>query len=275
LNSASSAPITFSGAFNPVGSKDGTKVAFSDKEGLYTTETYNLPIGFSNSPTKITDGDVTNGTYYFSPNGKEILLNMSNGIFILNSGSFTSQNDRVNIVSKKDQITTEWKDQDNTKNASIMANLPEIITEVLKQKDSQFLFSPDDTMVMYTPGKDFDIPNYLIPQLPGSSTQQQSRSIKVGQTYVYDIKEDRNFLISSDALGKFVFYWMPDSRHILNPTEGKIVIMDYDGTNKQTVYSGSYIAPYAFPYRNTTKLLILTNLGSTSQTPNLYELTIK
>lgn len=274
-NAPSLSPVTFSGASNPVSSKDGTKIAYSDKEGLYTTETYNLPIGFSNSPTKITDGDMTNAQYSFSPNGRQILLNMSNSIFVVDSGSFTAQNDRVNVVSKKEEILSTWESQEKAKDRSLFANLPSVITDILTVEGVKYLTSPDDTMILYTPAEDANIPNYLIPQLPGSSTQKQSRDIKVGKTYVYDIKEDRNFLISEDSFESAVFYWMPDSRHILNPTEGKIVIMDYDGTNKQVVYSGSYIAPYAFPYRNTTKLLILTNLGSSSQTPNLYELTIK
>jgi hypothetical protein len=51
--------------------------------------------------------------------------------------------------------------------------------------------------------------------------------------------------------------------------------MDYDGTNRQVVYSGSYIMPSAFPYSNTSKLLILTNLGSNNSIPNLYTLTVK
>lgn len=276
-NAPSLVPITFSGAIKPVASKDGNKIAFSDNEGLYTTETYSLPIGFSNTPTKITDGDMTNASYFFSPNSKQILLNISNGVYILNSGSYTPQSQRVNILPKKDEILKDWDAEDLTKNKSLLSILPQIMQDLLSLENTKFLFSPDETMIMYTPIKNMDIPNYLIPQLPGSSTQKQDRDIKVGKTYVYDIKEDRNFLISEDSIdsSSHAFYWMPDSRHILNPITGKVVVMDYDGTNKQNVYSGSYISPFAFPYRNTTKLLILTNLGSIDQTPNLYELTIK
>lgn len=271
-NVPSLVPLTFSGANNPVISKDGNKIAYSDTNGLWVTETYNLPIGFATSPKKITDGDMTLATYEFSPDGRQILLNRSNAVFILESGSFTPQDELVNIASNKDKTILKWTEDEKTKNESLINTLPKVFLDILDNNEVNFTFAPDDTMVMYTPKSDFDIPSNLIPQLPGSSTQKQERSVKIGQTYVYDIKEDRNFLISND---KSVYYWMPDSRHILNPTDEKIVIMDYDGTNKQVVYSGSYLAPYAFPYRNTTKLLILTNLGSINQTPNLYELTIK
>lgn len=271
-NAPSLVPLTFSGATNPVSSIDGTKIVFSDKNGLFTAETYNLPIGFASSPKKITDGDLRGSEYEFSPDGRQILLTTSNGIFVLDSGSFTAQNEMINVASKIDLIKKEWKIDQATKNKSLLAILPKFMQDVLFEDQASFTFAPDDTMVFYSPAQDFDIPNNLIPQLPGSSTQRQDRAIKIGQTYVYDIKEDRNFLISDS---KATLYWMPNSRHILNPSENKVVIMDYDGTNRQVVYSGSYIAPYAFPYRNTTKLLILTNLGSIDQTPNLYELTIK
>jgi hypothetical protein len=51
--------------------------------------------------------------------------------------------------------------------------------------------------------------------------------------------------------------------------------MDYDGTNRQVVYSGAYSAPSAFPFSNTTRLLILTNLGAPTGAANLYTLTVK
>lgn len=271
-NAPSLSPVTFSGAYNPISSHDGTKVAFSDENGLWTTETYNLPIGFANSPKKIADGNLIKSTYQFSPDGNQILLNISNNIFVIDSGSLTPQSQWVNISSKKESVLSEWKMESLAKNQNLIKNLPTEISYILQNKTSDFIFSPDENMILYKVNSDTNLPSNLIPQLPGSSTQEEERNLQAGYTYIYDIKEDRNFLIGENSS---VFYWMPDSRRVLNPIDGKIVIMDYDGTNKQTVYSGSYIAPFAFPYRNTTKLLVLTNLGASSQTPNLYELTIK
>ena len=57
--------------------------------------------------------------------------------------------------------------------------------------------------------------------------------------------------------------------------EGKVIIMDYDGTNRQEVYTGSYIAPHAFPTVSDERLLLLTNLGADSGSPNIYSLTLK
>lgn len=69
--------------------------------------------------------------------------------------------------------------------------------------------------------------------------------------------------------------WMPDARHVLFAQDAQISVMDYDGTNSQPIYTGSYVAPFAFPFRNSTEIMILTNLGASSSTPNLYTLTVK
>lgn len=280
-NIPSLSPTTFYGAQNPIASKDGTKIAFvalpnvdngNDKAGLWTLDTFNFPLGFTNEPKRITDGNLKNAVYEFSPDGRQIMLTTSNGIFVLDSGSFIAQSQLVNISTQKDAILKDWTTVKKTKEASLTRNLPPELSDILTRRSSDFVFSPDDNMVMYTASSSGNLPDNLIKQLPGASTQKQERNIQIGQTYVYDIKEDRNFLIGDASQ---TLRWMPSSRHLLLAKEGQVVIMDYDGTNKQVVYSGSYIAPFAFPFSNATKLLILTNLGALSSTPNLYTLTVK
>ncbi|HET7099080.1 MAG TPA: PEGA domain-containing protein [Patescibacteria group bacterium] len=274
-------PITFSGAVNPVASNDGTKIAYSvlpsknvseDKVGLWTVDTYNFPLGFSNNEKRVTDGDLTNASYSFSPDGRQIILTTSNSISILESTSFTAQANRVNITGKQDSILKEWAVIKKAKEESLTRNLPPQLTDILGLRSSNVVFSPDENMIMYTASTSGTLPEKLIPQLPGSSTQKQERNTLTGHTYVYDIKEDRNFLVGDKTQ---TLRWMPDSRHLLLLQPNQIVIMDYDGTNKQVVYSGSYIAPNGFPFTNATKLLILTNLGATTSSANLYTLTVK
>lgn len=271
-NAPSLSPMTFSGAFNPVVSGDGTKIVFSNKDGLWVVDTFTLPLGFSNDPKKIADGDLTTASYIFSPDGRQILLNTSEGLFLIDSGSFTSQTERVNAISKKDSILAEWKRDQTVKDQALLKNLPLELADILSRRSSSFAFSPDGNMILYTASASGNLSGNLIPPLPGSSTQKQERSVQTGHTYVYDIKEDRNFLISDQNT---TLRWMPSSRHVLLAGNGKIVIMDYDSTNKQVVYDGSYITPFAFPFSNTTKLLILTNLGAVTSIPNLYSLTVK
>ncbi len=275
-NAPSLSPITFSGAQNPVISDAGTKIGYSDSTGLWVMDTFSLPLGFTNQPKKITDGDVTLGSFIFSPDERQILLTISDGIFLLDTGSFTPQSQRVNVASKKDSILKDWQKEKSAKDQSLVKTVPADLADILERKTSSFVFSPDDSMVLYTASSSGTLPENLIASLPGASTQKQEREIKTGQTYIYDIKEDRNFLITDQKLTNLLaLRWMPDSRHLLLASSSQIVIMDYDGTNRQIVYSGSYSAPFAFPYINATKLLILTNLGAANAPANLYALTIK
>lgn len=294
-NVPSLSPATFSGAHNPIMSEDGGKIAYTvlpatgvtdDKVGLWTLDTFSLPLGFSNDPKRITNGDLINAGYSFSPDGRQIMLTTSNGIFVLDTGSFTPQNQRVNIASQKDTILAEWKKEKSVKNASLTRNLPPELTDILARKTSDFVFSPDAQMILYTASGSATLPENLISPLPGASTQKQERNIQTGSTYIYDLKEDRNFPIYNQPviIGERLteksniipaLRWMSTSRHLLLASQGQIVIMDYDGTNREVVYSGSYIQTFAFPFNNTTRLLILTNLGAETASPNLYTLTIK
>ena len=216
INAPSLSPLTFDGAVNPIMSVDGSKIAFAvlptsttteDKVGLWTLDTFSLPLGFSSGPRRITDGDLTNDSYVFSPDGRQIMLTASNGDYVLDSGSFTPQNQMVNIASQKSSILAQWTSEKNLTDQSLIRNLPTVLNDVLTNGSSNFVFSPDRTMVLYTASSSGTLPGNLIAQLPGASTQKQERNLQVGHTYVYDIKEDRNFLIS-DQLSPTV-RWMP------------------------------------------------------------------
>lgn len=286
-------PVTFSGAQNPVTSSDGTKIAFTipfskdtdqSKLGLWTMDVYSLPLGFSNEPKRITDGDLTNSKYEFSPEGRQILLTTSNGVFLLDSGSFTPQSQMINVAARKESIIAQWKAEKKAKDESLVRTLPADFSDILLRKTSLYVFSPDDNMILYTSSASATLAENLVPQLPGASTQPQERNIVSGRTYVYDTKEDRNFLISDKPVvltnpqeqnSAPALRWLTTSKHLLFAEPNKVTVMDYDGTNRQTVYSGIYNSPFAFPYANATKLLILTNLGATTNAANLYTLTVK
>lgn len=291
--------ITFSGVVNPTPSKDMTKIAYvvpptpnaatsqDENGGLWIMDTINLPLGFSRQPRRITDGDLTLASWIWSPDGRNILLTTKTGSYILDTGTFTPQAKRVNIGStQKDETLASWEEKDQNKLKAQMNKLPDELQSILDRKASSVVFSPDENMLVFTASGSATIPDNLIPQLPGSSTQKQDRILKSGYTYVYDIKEDRNFLIDDGNPGiltidngytsdtKRRLSWFPTSRHLVLSEKGKITIMDYDGTNKQIVYSGSYVAPNAYPTLSSGRLLILTNLGADSTPPNLYSLSL-
>lgn len=162
-NVPSLSPITFSGAQNPVASQDGSKVAFEDNDGLWVLDTFTLPLGFSNDPRRITDGDLINATYEFSPDERQILLTVSNSLFLLDSGSFTPQAQRVNVASQKDAIANTWEKEKTTKEESLIRNLPPDLSDILERKSSELDFSSDEQMILYTASSSGTLPDNLIP----------------------------------------------------------------------------------------------------------------
>ncbi len=53
------------------------------------------------------------------------------------------------------------------------------------------------------------------------------------------------------------------------------MIIDYDGTNKRTVYSGPFAENLVYPWSSSGKIVILTNLNKPQALPNLYEVDIQ
>jgi len=249
-------------------------------------ELVNLPLGFAREPKRITDGDLTTSSWKWSPDNREILLTTKQGVYLLNSGIFTSQAQRVNVIAREKEILASWNKELLKRHEAQISKLPEEMKDVLTRKSGSYVFSPDEEMLVYIASSSANIPQNLINPLPGESTQKEERNIKVGHTYVYDIIEDRNFLVDENSENLVIesgypssserrISWFPTSRHLILAEKDKITIMDYDGTNRQIVYAGSYSAPNAYPALSHDRLLILTNLGSTSSLPNLYSLSIK
>ncbi len=272
--------ITFDGISNPIISDDGTKIAYNivnsdpDKNGLWLLETVNLPLGFNREPRRITDLSLLdpNSTWKFSPDSREILITSKNGLFLLSTSEFKSQSNLVNIAAQREKVLTAWKQKADELLNSQLQKLPESLSDIFLNKTSNISFSPDENKILYEASASATITEGLIKPLPGSSTQKEDRNIQKGKKYVFDVKEDKNFEVgaSNDTI-----YWLPNSRNLLIPEKDKISISDYDGTNKITLYSGSYISPNAFPSASSSRIYLLTNLGSQNSPLNLYSLSLK
>lgn len=283
----SSAPsltaLTFSGVFNVKLSSDYSKIAYgvpfikeetnNENAGLWVLETVNLPLGFNRDPKQITDGDLSKADWEWSPDGREIMLTTEFGTkYLLDASVFTPEAERVAIKTiDLDIIATDWKELIAKRLESQMATVDDPIKGLLDEHMANIKFSPDENRILYEASGSATLPNDAVEQIPGSSTQAQERDIKDGQKYVYDIKEDRNFKVGETDEN---LAWVPNSLNLILPKEDKIIVLDYDGTNRQTVFSGNYNYPYAFPSTSAGRILVLTNLGG-QDLPNLYWLSLR
>ncbi len=277
---SSLSPLTINGALNPKISPSYSKIAYAvpltkdnpTTAGLWIAETVDLPLGFSRPATRITDGDLKDFDWQWSPDGVNILLSNKTGAFILRADTFTAQANLVNIKPTLVKTQTEWNTVEQKRVQSLLSRVDDRIAQIITNNTKNIVFSPDETKILYQGTKDATLPSEVVKQLPGSSTQTESRNIKKDLFYVYDIKEDRNFEITeTDG----VIYWYPNSKNLLLPKKDKVQICDYDNTNRQTIYAGSYIPMSAFPSLSLARIFILTNLGAKDVVSNLYTLNLK
>jgi hypothetical protein len=274
--------FTTSGAITPSVNEDQTKIIYvvptkesvpSDtKAGVWLAETTNLPLGFSRDPRQITDLVPTDAQIEWSPDSREILLTTKSVTYRLNLNQFTNGKQASVVTSTKDTIRAEWKTKKEDKLTAKLSSLPDQIRDIFLKKVKNVTFSPDENRILYVASGSATIPEGLVNALPGSSTQKETRKLTDSLSYVYDIKEDKNFEVGAKNES---LYWIPNSLNLLVPQKDSISVVDYDGTNRNVIYSGNYIFPYAYPSTSTNRVLILTNFGAEKSTPNLYWLGLK
>ncbi|MBP9670134.1 PEGA domain-containing protein [Candidatus Woesebacteria bacterium] len=205
-------PLTYTGAMSPIPAPDGTKLAFTvasasalAKNGLYVQDLSSSPIALNKTARQIarteSSYDYTTSSYTWSPNGSEILVSFTSGAHVLlDSTRFNDLADLKDVTVRLPQILSEWELEIAREERVQLLNLPVFMAEVATQSATNLYFSPDNKKLLYQATKDLEIPEGLIEALPSNSTQTESRLIKPGAWYVYDLKEDKNFIVAEGTL---------------------------------------------------------------------------
>ena len=300
--------LTFSPTLKPLLSPDGTKlIYFSPQEkensqdqnatqtatllaqergGIWLIDLTEKPLGRSFQPRLLVktpqDLSLEQIETEWSPDSRQILLiiNSKDGkskqYFLLEVNQTYDFTLSPLISTPSAQVITildSWEKQKNQQNKALLKKLPEEMQTLLGEKAVSFSFSPDESKVLYQAGSDFQIKEKLLPQeIIGASTQKEERTVKKNQWYVYDLKEDKNFLVLGNEENTKIS-WFPTSLHLLLIKEGEVAIEDYDGKVRTTVYAGPFDNGFVFPLPSAKGLLILTSLSNnTDYTPNLYSI---
>ncbi len=79
----------------------------------------------------------------------------------------------------------------------------------------------------------------------------------------------KQFAVYYSSLYSESYQWFPNSNHIIYFEDGTIKIMEYDGTNNTTIFSGSFAEDFIYPWPDGSKVLILTSF-SQNLPENLY-----
>jgi hypothetical protein len=205
-------PLSYTGSLNVVPAPDGTKLAFTvasasavAKNGLYVQELTSSPISLNKTARQIarteSGYDYTTANYTWSPNGSEILVSFTNDAHILlDSGSFNDLANLKDVTVRLPQILSEWELELAREERVQLLKLPDFMAQVATMSATNLYFSPDNARMLYQATAETELAIGLVPSLPSSSTQVETRKLQPGDWYVYDLKEDKNFRIAGGKL---------------------------------------------------------------------------
>jgi len=281
-------PLTLTGAINPSANIDNTKIVYAvasasatKDNGLYLIESNGLPISLIRqisrqlSPNTATI-DWSKFNFTFSPNSREILAtNPTTKVnYLLNLDTPINPAELTDVTTKLPTINQDWQAQTNTLVTAKIDRLPKDIQSIVATNSAKDIqYSSDENKVLYLAQTDGEITKNIITPPPAQSTQNQSRAIKKDNYYVYDIKDDTNFLIShKDNLTNPT--WLPNSSNILFVQNQNLNVIDYDGTNLQTLFSSNFDPLCVYPWVDGSKIVILTSAYPTAP-ENLYTISIR
>ncbi len=279
-------PITLTGAINLAVNDDSSLVIFSvasasaaKDNGLYLLELSNSSIFLAKNLAKqlssnLQNLDWSNFTFTFSPNSKQILAkNTTNNInYLINLDTNTDYKNLYDVTAKLTLIKEEWDIQEKQIIKAKLASLPQELQSFISTNSAKnIVFSNDETKVLYLTQKDGDL-NQLTTPLPAQSTQNQTRNIKKDNYYVYDLKDDTNFLIGPKDL--YNLNWLANSNNLIYIEDQKIQTVEYDNTNKQTLFAGNFNKDAVYPWLDGNKIITLTAPYNNAP-ENLYSISIR
>ena len=219
------------------------------------------------------------------------------------------------VTSSKENILDAWNEEKNEEIAKVIETLPKEIVDVATQTFQVISISPNEKRIMYRVKGDAVLPLVINPPLIGANQTVEERNLKAGGIYIYDKKEDKNYRIpieieiiekepvenTEDLTASLditptpsttvplptLWYpdvveqvlekiqWYPTSDYVAYKEDNHIVLMQYDGENKETIYAGPFQQNF-FAIAPDWNLLVVINLNpQINKYGDLYSIGIK
>lgn len=280
-------PITLTGAINPSVSPDNSLVVFSvasasatKDNGLYLLRLNDTATSLFKSSTEQLSSNLSNinwsdFVFTFSPNSKQILA--TNPIkdinYLIDLSTTTNYKNLYDVTARLSLIKEEWRLQEQDIIKTKLTLIPKELQPFISTTSAKsIIFNEDDTKVLYLAQADGNLKKDIITPPPAQSTQNQSRDIQKDNYYVYDFKDDTNFWVGSKDL--YHPAWIANSNNLIYIEDQKIQTIEYDNTNKQTLFAGNFDKDAVYMWLDGSKVIVLIAPYDNAQ-ENLYSITIK
>lgn len=286
---------TLLGAEDPIIDDSGSFVAYkvssasAENNGIYIL-TVNRPlISLGSASRQIVDDNTdtfSKAQLEFSPDGLSILATISNSnnsiatptasrIYLLRTDQMNTTPQNVTVTLS--QVRAQWDLLKKQKQEEFVRSLPPKARNFIMQNFSNMKLSPEGDKILYTASNSANMPQFITPILPSTNSTPEVRNIEKGSLYVYQLKEDKNYLFYRPQESQQVpdFKWYPSSAHLIFIEGKRIFSMEYDGGNKTTLYSGPFDPGFLFAWPDSSGLIIKTNLNDETVPSNLYKVGLR
>lgn len=287
-------PLTTTGATSPMLSPDGTKIVYGtpgERGGIYVLTMSDTPMPFRQDSRLLAKNspifDYSRAGFVWDPASKQIIAQImdTDGKIIANlllDSEKTEQGDPKDITGALTATLAGWQDQINTKAQTQASTAPDQIKSATAEaktvnsspmpaQKSSPATTPDNPI---TRQPDSPI-NYYPNGLTYSPDEEKIFYLNRENKYkIYDLKKKLEYTMP-DFPDLISIAWYPDSNHFLIVQKDLISIIEADGANKMTIYSGKF-ADVAYIHPSGTRLIILTHLAQSDGSPaNIYSLNLK
>ena len=248
------------------------------KDGVYLFDLNNGPISLKKKPqilvklanyTDTEQLDIKNLSPIFSPDFKQFILTLSSKKYLFSTNP--NQQEPLNITDSYKSLLDAWEKEKEKNNLDILKSFPDEFEKIATSSFEIISFSPDETKLLYKAKKNLTLPIFKKPRLVGVNPTKETRDLKKNKLYVYDKKEDKNYLITTESLP----IWYSDSKHLVFVKDSSVAVIDYDGTNERIIYSGPFEKDF-LSVNSKGNLILLLNLNAKiNPLPDVYEVIVK
>lgn len=279
---------TLLGAEDPVIDPTGSFVAYkvssssAENNGIFVL-TINRPLLSLGSASRQIASDNTDNfsssKLEFSPDGLSLLATIptetSERIYLLRTDQLNSTPQNVTFTSE--QVRAQWAILQKQKDDEFARTLPSKARSFILNNFSHMKQSLEGDKILYIASKSATMPFFINPPLPSTNSTEEVRNLVEGYVYVYQVKEDKNYLLykPQDGVSTPDFIWYPSSSHFIFSEGKRIFSVEYDGENKTTLYSGPYDPSFLYAWPDSSGLIILTNLNDETVPANLYKVGLR
>lgn len=267
-------PLTNIGIIRAIPLDDNKKILIFSKNGIYLFEISKNILPFF-TPLKLIASsslfpenfDWKNAEIHISPDLKQIIIDN----YLLSLEEENQSLFDLSFSYSKENLISAWEEKKQANKLKILETYPKEFLKIATDSFKIISFSPNDNKILYQSLKNINLEPITTPII-GTNQTPENRILKKNETYVYDKKEDKNYLITNlhSPITNYQIQWYFDSKHIVIEDNKKIVICEYDNTNCQTIYSGPFEKGFFMPTLD-GKIIILANLNpEANEYPDLY-----